>query len=152
MGDINWPGFSQNFGAWLLPWITLMFQIPFGAERKSPQYFASVFCLTRGCSGTQSRWMMYSPSSSPWVHLLSQPTPSRSHTSTIVGSPQHTWMPNIPIPSSYRPSYRLFITFPSRYHTILLFSTLYSSSLRTTNSGVISQPQIKLADGLSRSS
>ena len=35
MGDVNWQGFSQNFGAWLLPWITLMFQIPFGAERKS---------------------------------------------------------------------------------------------------------------------
>jgi len=35
MGSVNWQGFSQNFGAWLLPWITLMFQIPFGAERKS---------------------------------------------------------------------------------------------------------------------
>lgn len=46
MGDINWPGFAQNFGAWLLPWITLMFQIPFGGECKSPQYSASVFCLT----------------------------------------------------------------------------------------------------------
>ena len=32
MGDINWQAFSPNFGAWLLPWITLMFQIPFGAE------------------------------------------------------------------------------------------------------------------------
>ena len=35
MGSVNWQNFSQNFGAWLLPWITLMFQIPFGAERKS---------------------------------------------------------------------------------------------------------------------
>lgn len=34
MGDVNWEGFSQNFGAWLLPWIALMFQIPFGADRK----------------------------------------------------------------------------------------------------------------------
>ena len=34
MGNVNWEGFSQNFGAWLLPWIALMFQIPFGAERK----------------------------------------------------------------------------------------------------------------------
>ncbi|KAF9648211.1 hypothetical protein BDM02DRAFT_3096835, partial [Thelephora ganbajun] len=33
MGDIDWQGFSQNFGAWLLPWIALMFQIPFGAEQ-----------------------------------------------------------------------------------------------------------------------
>ena len=34
VGGVNWQGLSQNFGAWLLPWITLMFQIPFGAERK----------------------------------------------------------------------------------------------------------------------
>ena len=34
MGNVNWQGFSQNFGAWLLPWIALMFQVPFGAERK----------------------------------------------------------------------------------------------------------------------
>jgi len=31
-GDINWDKFSQSFGAWFLPWIALMFQIPFGAE------------------------------------------------------------------------------------------------------------------------
>ena len=34
MGDVNWQSFSGDFGAWLLPWIALMFQIPFGAERK----------------------------------------------------------------------------------------------------------------------
>ena len=34
VGDVDWQGFSQTFGAWLLPWIALMFQIPFGAERK----------------------------------------------------------------------------------------------------------------------
>ena len=31
-GDVNWDAFSQSFGAWFLPWIALMFQIPFGAE------------------------------------------------------------------------------------------------------------------------
>ena len=34
LGNVNWQGFSQDFGAWFLPWISLMFQIPFGAERK----------------------------------------------------------------------------------------------------------------------
>lgn len=34
MGGIDWQDFSQNFGAWFLPWISLMFQIPFGAESK----------------------------------------------------------------------------------------------------------------------
>ena len=32
MGDVIWETFSQSFGAWYLPWIALMFQIPFGAE------------------------------------------------------------------------------------------------------------------------
>ena len=32
MGDIDWETFSQSFGAWFLPWIALMFQIPFGSE------------------------------------------------------------------------------------------------------------------------
>ena len=35
LGNIDWAGLSQDFGAWLLPWISLMFQIPFGAERES---------------------------------------------------------------------------------------------------------------------
>jgi hypothetical protein len=32
MGDIDWVRFSETFSSWLLPWIALMFQIPFGAE------------------------------------------------------------------------------------------------------------------------
>ena len=32
MGDIDWARFSQTFSSWLLPWIALMFQIPFGGE------------------------------------------------------------------------------------------------------------------------
>ena len=35
VGDIDWEALSGNFGAWLLPWIALMFQVPFSAERKS---------------------------------------------------------------------------------------------------------------------
>ena len=34
MGSIDWEDFSGHFGAWLLPWIALMFQIPFSAERE----------------------------------------------------------------------------------------------------------------------
>jgi hypothetical protein len=30
-GDFKWTMFSQGFGAWLLPWIALIFQLPFGA-------------------------------------------------------------------------------------------------------------------------
>ena len=38
IGDIKWETFSQSFGAWFLPWIALMFQIPFGAECKRHIY------------------------------------------------------------------------------------------------------------------
>ena len=34
MGSIRWEDFSGNFGAWLLPWIALMFQTPFSAEHE----------------------------------------------------------------------------------------------------------------------
>lgn len=30
-GDFQWTMFSQDFSTWLLPWIALMFQLPFGA-------------------------------------------------------------------------------------------------------------------------
>lgn len=32
LGDIEWGVFTQSITAWFLPWIVLMFQIPFGAE------------------------------------------------------------------------------------------------------------------------
>jgi hypothetical protein len=41
LGDINWGVFSQTFSAWLLPWIALMFQIPFGAEGELCMLFDS---------------------------------------------------------------------------------------------------------------
>ena len=41
LGDVNWGYFSQTFGSWLLPWIALMFQIPFGAEGELYTLFGS---------------------------------------------------------------------------------------------------------------
>ena len=46
LGDINWKGFSQTFGAWLLPWIALMFQMPFGAKGESCNFLACGLRLT----------------------------------------------------------------------------------------------------------
>ncbi|KAF7971205.1 hypothetical protein HWV62_21898 [Athelia sp. TMB] len=31
----NWPDFSQQFSAWLLPWLALISQLPFGAKLRS---------------------------------------------------------------------------------------------------------------------
>ena len=33
-GEFKWTMFSQGFGSWLLPWIALIFQLPFGATGK----------------------------------------------------------------------------------------------------------------------
>lgn len=34
LGDVNWIVFSQSVTTWYIPWIALIFQIPFGAEGK----------------------------------------------------------------------------------------------------------------------
>lgn len=64
MGNVNWQSFSENFGAWLLPWISLMFQIPFGAERKFQRH-TFIPPLTMACFDEQSHRMMFFPFSSP---------------------------------------------------------------------------------------
>lgn len=55
IGDVSWEAFSQSFGAWFLPWIALMFQIPFGAECTS---LFGVFRYLSGCSrdASQTPW------------------------------------------------------------------------------------------------
>jgi hypothetical protein len=35
-GEFKWTMFSQGFSAWLLPWIALIFQLPFGAIGQWP--------------------------------------------------------------------------------------------------------------------
>ena len=32
LGDISWSVFTQSVTTWFIPWIVLIFQIPFGAE------------------------------------------------------------------------------------------------------------------------
>ena len=53
VGNIDWQHFPQNFGVWFLPWISLMFQIPFGAERRSRHHVYKPH-LTKACFCEQS--------------------------------------------------------------------------------------------------
>ena len=55
IGDVNLKSFSQSFGAWLLPWIALMFQIPFGAECKWYICVSLSFEALTGCSQIRSK-------------------------------------------------------------------------------------------------
>jgi hypothetical protein len=43
----NWPDFSQQFSAWLLPWLALVSQLPFGSERKRDNLMSVVLAV--GC-------------------------------------------------------------------------------------------------------
>ena len=59
IGDITWGAFSQSFGAWFLPWIALMFQIPFGAE--CAWHFNDSYCvITAHRVSPQIHWRMSS--------------------------------------------------------------------------------------------
>lgn len=55
IGDVNLEAFSQSFGAWFLPWIALMFQIPFGAECKRYIRVSSPFGALTRCFQTRSK-------------------------------------------------------------------------------------------------
>ena len=37
----NWKDFSQRFPSWLLPWLALVSQLPFGAENYIDNFFSS---------------------------------------------------------------------------------------------------------------
>ena len=55
IGDINLEASSQSFGAWFLPWIALMFQIPFGAECKWYIHISSPFGVLTRCPQVPSK-------------------------------------------------------------------------------------------------
>ena len=43
----DWPVFSQQFTAWLLPWLALISQLPFGAECHLDNLISGVFPSNR---------------------------------------------------------------------------------------------------------
>ena len=44
--SFNWTVFSQQFSAWLLPWLALVSQLPFGAESRLDNLISGQFFLT----------------------------------------------------------------------------------------------------------
>ena len=41
-----WSNFSQQFSSWLLPWLALVSQIPFGAENRLDNLISGTHCLS----------------------------------------------------------------------------------------------------------
>ena len=41
----NWSVFSQQFSAWLLPWLALVSQLPFGAENRLDNLLSGEFLV-----------------------------------------------------------------------------------------------------------
>jgi len=63
----DWSAFSQQFSAWLLPWLALASQLPFGAESRLDNLISGKFPLTRigphpplfspSCTSHPDRWV-----------------------------------------------------------------------------------------------
>ena len=61
----NWAGFSQQFGAWLLPWLALISQLPFGANDKADNLESVLLTLgsptlaaySLGLTALNGRWI-----------------------------------------------------------------------------------------------
>ena len=45
LGSFQWTMFSQGFSTWLLPWVALMFQLPFGATGMQTFVFKRVWLI-----------------------------------------------------------------------------------------------------------
>jgi len=54
----DWTIFSQQFSAWLLPWLALVSQIPFGAENRLDNLISGQFPRTHISDLTSSLTMM----------------------------------------------------------------------------------------------
>ncbi|KAF9646666.1 hypothetical protein BDM02DRAFT_2984008 [Thelephora ganbajun] len=88
-GEFRWTMFSQGFNAWLLPWIALIFQLPFGATDRvdnlvsvlvaigSPALAGYSLAVTR----LNSRWL-----SRQFLHLN---FPNKANIPLAVSSLQH---------------------------------------------------------------
>lgn len=65
----DWSVFSQQFSAWLLPWLALVSQLPFGAESRLDNLISGVFpspahpCIPTTsltpCTSRPHRWVSY---------------------------------------------------------------------------------------------
>ncbi|KAJ7762927.1 hypothetical protein B0H16DRAFT_1368488 [Mycena metata] len=50
----SWPAFNQQFSAWLLPWLALTSQFPFGSRHKWENFLSAVLALGSPCLAAYS--------------------------------------------------------------------------------------------------
>jgi hypothetical protein len=53
-GAFSWSAFSQQFSAWLLPWLALLSQFPFGSKYNSDNLMSAVLALGSPCLAAYS--------------------------------------------------------------------------------------------------
>ncbi|KAF9645087.1 hypothetical protein BDM02DRAFT_3189991 [Thelephora ganbajun] len=89
IGDINWESFSQSFGAWFLPWIALMFQIPFGAEYPLEDVLS--FFMTIGSPALAAYSLQITHLNAGWLSkaFLNVKYPNSKAISTVMSTLQH---------------------------------------------------------------
>lgn len=100
LGNINWGDFSQNFGAWFLPWIALAFQIPFGGER--PWEDIQNFFMTIGSPALAAYSLQITHLNTAWLSkkLSESEHPNHEAISTVISAFQHIPIELPPVGSS----------------------------------------------------
>ncbi|CAK5284094.1 unnamed protein product [Mycena citricolor] len=88
-GAFSWSSFSQQFSAWLLPWIALLSQFPFGCTYKMDNLMSAVLALGSPCLAAYS--LALTVLNTKWVNRLFATVryPNSKRAALILGSLQH---------------------------------------------------------------
>jgi hypothetical protein len=90
MRDFQWPTLSQDFSSWLLPYLALISQLPFGAQYMSDSFMSAV--LTVGSPVLAGYSLIVTLLNSRWINCqfnqISEPYPNSRSVVSIVSSLQ----------------------------------------------------------------
>lgn len=86
----NWSEFSQQFSAWLLPWLALVSQLPFGAKLRSENIMSVMLAV--GSPTLAAYSLVLTVLNGRWIarHFASYEYPNTQHAVRILTSLQQT--------------------------------------------------------------
>ncbi|KAJ7505225.1 hypothetical protein B0H11DRAFT_1977575 [Mycena galericulata] len=87
-GAFSWSAFNQQFSAWLLPWIALLSQFPFGSKYKWDNLISVILALGSPCLAAYS--LVLTVLNTNWVarRFANCKYPNSRHAALILGSLQ----------------------------------------------------------------
>jgi hypothetical protein len=89
-GAFSWSAFSQQFSAWLLPWLALLSQLPFGSRYKWDNLMSVILALGSPCLAAYS--LALTVLNTKWVasRFANSKYPNSLHAIIILSSLQQT--------------------------------------------------------------